>query len=88
MNENQIQMATILVSAVREFNGMDSGERKEEKGKLLLKEILTAGRTAAFFGGYDGMKQLHDAVEELVGNDNSIGYYLNYMWDGIGGWRA
>lgn len=81
-------MATQLVAMVREFGSMDKGERKEEKGRELLGKIRVSGHTAAFFGGYEAMKQLHDAAEELVGNDNSIGRVLNNEWDGIGGWWA
>lgn len=77
-----------LVALVREWEAMPSDERQGPKGQAVLEMIYTAGRTAAFFGGYDAMKALHDAAEELVGNDNSVGYRLNSMWDGIGGWWA
>lgn len=54
----------------------------------LARRIQVVGLTAAFFGGYAGMKQLHDAAEALVGSDNSIGATLNRLWDGFGGWLA
>lgn len=76
-----------LVELVREWDGMDSHERRtSERGKAILHDIQLIGATAAHFDGYDGMKQLHDAAEALVGGDNSVGYWLNSMWDGIGSW--
>ncbi|MEW5891250.1 MAG: hypothetical protein AB1768_19955 [Pseudomonadota bacterium] len=81
-------MPGLLVEMVREYEKPDQDERRGDTGKVLLEKIRTAGRTAAFFGGFDGMKQLHDAAEALVANDNSVGYWLNRMWDGIGGWWA
>lgn len=86
--ENTYRMPGLLVQMVREYEQMSQNERKNIAGIVLLGKIHTAGRTAAFFGGYDSMKQLHDAAEKLVGSDNSVGYWLNLMWDGIGGWWA
>lgn len=54
----------------------------------LAERIQVVGVTAAFFGGYDGMRKLHDAAEALVGRDNSVGGILNRLWDGVGGWWA
>lgn len=75
-----------LVELVKEYDAMDSNERRADKGQAIRKNIQLIGLTAAFFGGYDAMIKLHDAAEELVGSDNSVGYYLNQIWDGIGGW--
>lgn len=75
-----------LVAAIKTWDGLTPDQRRSTKGLALRKEVELIGKTAAFFGGYDGMKRLHDACEQLVGNDNSVGYYLNHMWDGIGGW--
>lgn len=77
-----------LVELVRTYEGMSSRERESDEAKLLLAKVHAAGYTADFFGGFDGMRRLHDAAEELVGNDNSVGYWLNYMWNGIGRWLA
>lgn len=52
------------------------------------EQIQLIGRTAAFFGGFDGMTKLHDACEAMTGNTNEIGDVLNRAWDGIGGWWA
>ena len=76
-----------LVDLVREWDGMDSAERRDSaRGKAILPDILLIGQTAAFFGGFDGMKKLHDAAEEIVGFDNSVGFWIHRLWDGIGGW--
>lgn len=75
-----------LVAAIKTWDGMTPDERRSLTGLALRKEVKTIGMTAAFFGDYDGMKKLHDACEALVGNDNSVGYWLNTMWDGIGSW--
>lgn len=76
-----------LVALVKEYEQMTPRERLTN-GRNVLQCICTAGRTAAFFDGYRGMKRLHDAAEKLVGNDNSVGYWLNRLWDGIGDWLA
>ena len=76
-----------LFELVREWDRMDSAERRDSaRGKAIQHDIELIGQTAAFFGGYDAMKRLHDAAEEIVGYDNSIGYWLNPLWDRIGGW--
>lgn len=86
--QNQYEMPVYLVKLVQKYELMSSHEREEDEGKKLREMIHVVGSTAAFFGRYDGMKELHDAAEKIVGNDNSIGYRLNLMWDRIGGWWA
>ena len=81
-------MPTALVALVQAFERLDSSQRRSAEGQALKEKIQIAGMTASFFGGFAAMKRLHDAAEALVGNDNSIGYRLNYMWDGIRGWSA
>lgn len=76
-----------LVALVQAWDRMESEQRRNSvSGKAILHDIHLIGQTAAFFGNYDGMIALHDAAEEIGGNDNSVGYWLNSMWDGIGGW--
>lgn len=77
-----------VVELVKEYDAMNSSERGEDRGQAIRKDIRLIGTTAAFFGGADGMTELHDAAEALVGKDNSVGYWLNKLWDGIGGWWA
>lgn len=81
-----MRIEEMLVEMVRKYDTMDSNGRRGAEGLAIRKEIELVGTTAAFFGGYDGMKKLHDAAEEFVNNDNSVGFYLNLIWDGIGGW--
>lgn len=78
--------ANWLIFRVREWDKLNEDQRNSDGGALLRAQIEAAGQAASFFGGYDGMKKLHDACEQQVGNDNSIGYHLNYLWDMIGGW--
>ncbi len=78
----------VIVELVRQWDAMDSDERNTPRGHAILKDVQLIGQTAAFFGGYSAMKQLHDVAENHVGNDNSIGYWLNRMWDGIGSWLS
>lgn len=85
---NPYEMPAYLVKMVQKYELMSSYERDGVEGKKLREMIHLVGSTAAFFGRYDGMKKLHDAAEKAVGNDNSIGYRLNLMWDRIGGWSA
>lgn len=77
-----------IVELVKEYDAMGSAERANERGQAIVKDIRLIGNTAAFFGGYDGMTRLHDAAEALVDKDNSVGFWLNRMWDGIGGWLS
>jgi hypothetical protein len=77
-----------LVAAIKTWDQMTPDQRRSAAGEELVKEVHLIGKTAAFFGEIEGMDKLHDACEALVGNDNSVGYYLNHMWDGIGGWQS
>jgi len=77
-----------IVALVKEWAGIERSQREQARGQEILHDLQLIGRTAAFFDGYWGMKKLHDAAEDIVGNDNSIGYWLNWMWDGIGSWCA
>jgi hypothetical protein len=76
-----------LFTLVREWDRMEQDERRDSaRGKAIRHDIELIGQTAAFFGGFDGMKKLHDAAEQIVGFDNSVGFWINRLWDGIGGW--
>jgi hypothetical protein len=81
-----MQIEHYLVAAIKTWDGMTPDERRNPAGLALRNEVKAIGMTAAFFGDYDAMKRLHDAAEDLVGNDNSVGYWLNTMWDQIGDW--
>jgi hypothetical protein len=41
-----------------------------------------------YLGGHEGLVMLLNAAEALAGRDNSVGYWLNKLWDGIGDWRS
>ena len=77
-----------LVALVQEFKSLQgaSDEESSIRQDIIREHIELIGETAAFYGGFRGMIDLHDAAEELVGCDNSIGYHLNEMWAGIGRW--
>lgn len=79
-----------LIGLVREIESMrgDRSAEAEAAREVVREKIKLIGRTAAFFGGFDGMTKLHNAVEEMTGNRNEIGDVLNRTWDGIGGWWA
>jgi hypothetical protein len=83
---NERPIADVLVELVREWDQMDKQQRNGARGQAICHDIRLIGQTAAFFGGFDGMISLHDAAEAMVGNTNEIGYYLNLLWDRIGGW--
>lgn len=83
---SQDQLPCRLVKLVQNFHQLGGYLSDKPEAEALLENIRIVGRTADFFGGYEAMKKLHDAAEELVGNDNSIGYWLNKNWDGIGSW--
>lgn len=79
-----------IVEITRELDEL-RGERDPEpcmRRDELYVRLRLIGATAAFYGGYDAMKKLHDAAERLVGNTNEAGYYINKAWDMIGGWMS
>lgn len=80
-----IGMPKLLVEMIREYENLD--DRKSEVGIALLEKIRIAGHTASFFDPRHGMDKLHDAAI-AAGNDVNIGRWLNYMWNGVGGWVA
>lgn len=73
-----------IVEMVQKFDALE--DKSTAEAHAIVDQLRLIGSTAAFFGGYAGMIKLHDAAERIVGSDNSVGYYLNRMWDGIGGW--
>lgn len=80
-----IDMPELLVEMIREYESLE--DRKSEAGIALLERIRIAGHTASFFDPCHGMDKLHDAAI-TAGNDVNIGRWLNYMWNGVGGWVA
>lgn len=80
-----MQIQHHIVELVKQYDALDRDDPEVQK---LVDQLRLIGRTAAFFGGYAGMIKLHDAAEALVGKNNSVGYHLNQLWDGIGGWWA
>ena len=69
------------------LSGTDSPTAKARRDELYT-QLRLIGATAAFYGGHDAMKKLHDAAEELVSQSNESGFYINRAWDMIGGWMA
>ena len=67
------------------LRGTSTAQADSERNQVRDK-IQIIGRTAAFFGGFDGMTKLHNACEAMTGNCNEVGDVLNRAWDGIGGW--
>jgi hypothetical protein len=84
--ESERPIEWTIADLVHEWNRMDKDQRQGPRGQAIYHDLRLIGYTADFFGGFDGMKKLHDAAERLVDNDNSIGYWLNSMWDRIGSW--
>jgi hypothetical protein len=78
----------VIVELVKQWDAMSGAERETPRGHAILNDVQLIGQTAAFFGGYGAMKKLHDAAENRVGNDNSVGYWINRMWDGVGSWLS
>ena len=78
-----------LIALVRRGVELGIGSKDQaSEGQALMAQIRSIGLTASFFGGFDGMKKLHDAAEAATGCTNEIGYVLNLAWDRIGGWDA
>lgn len=88
LNTKPGYVPVLLAQLALQYEELDRRSQEEGVGKEIVNKVQTIGRTAAWFGGFDAMKKLHDAAEETVGNNNSVGYHLNWMWDGIGGWWA
>lgn len=77
-----------LIGLVRDMIRLrgDTSSSAETERDQVREKIQIIGRTAAFFGGFDGMTKLHDKCEAMTGNRNEIGGVLNLAWDRIGGW--
>lgn len=80
--EETIVEMTRELDELRGQNAPEVNARRDE----LYARLRLIGATAAFYGGYDAMKKLHDAAERLVGNTNKAGCYITRAWDGVGGW--
>lgn len=84
----------LLVTLVRDYAQQIGGGHPlslsddDEEAKRMVRQIRLVAWGAVFIGGFGALRELHDAAESTVGNDNSIGFYLNHLWDGIGGWLA
>jgi hypothetical protein len=83
---NERPIENVLIELVQEWDDMDKQQRQGARGQAILHDIRLIGQTADFFGGFDGMKKLHDATERMVGNTNAVGFHLNLLWDRIGSW--
>lgn len=81
-----VEVEVQLIALARRMTALRGLTCVDVERDAVREAIRTIGRTAAFFGGYDAMKRLHDAVEDMTGSTNEIGYELNFAWDGIGGW--
>lgn len=77
-----------LILKVHALSAIPHFQREEPEPQAMLAEIRAIGMTAAAFNGFEGMEAIHDAAEEATGWRNEIGGALNWIWDGIGEWRA
>lgn len=77
-----------LCDLVLSFADLSRRDQEGAPGLNIRDQVRMIGRTVAWCGGFDAMKRLHDEAEDCVGNNNSVGYWLNQFWDGIGGWWA
>lgn len=82
--QDQLIAFSLEIEGLRGNTSPDATERRD----VVRENIKIIGRTAAFFGGLDAMKKLHDACEDKTGQRNEVGNVLNRTWDGIGGWNA
>lgn len=71
-------LADLVESYIKAIDNEDSVTRDK-----LAEQIKIAGKSAAFFGGFEAMTLLHDGAVDI---NPDAGYYLNRLWDGIGGW--
>lgn len=86
--EKPIEQSIIeITQELAQLRGRDEFATNARRDELYAR-LRLVGATAAFFGGWDAMKKLHDAAEALSGNNNEAGYYINRAWDMIGGWAA
>ena len=74
--QNQlIDLARDMIRLRGDRSAAADAERDQVREKI---EII--GRTAAFFGGFDGMTKLHNECEAMTGKTNEIGDVLNREW--------
>jgi hypothetical protein len=81
-----VEIEVQLIALARRMTELRGVSGVDAERDAVREAIRTIGRTAVFFGGFDAMKRLHDAVEAMTGATNEIGFELNFAWDGIGGW--
>lgn len=85
----ELPIEQTILEMTRELESLrHQGDSAMPRREELFKQLRLIGMTASFFGGWDAMKKLHDAAENLVGNTNQAGFYLNNAWDMIGDWVA
>ena len=79
-----------LIALTREMVSLrgDSSQEATDRRDIVREHIKIIGCTAAFFGGSEAMKKLHDACEDKTGKRNEVGEVLNLAWDGISNWWA
>lgn len=82
--------AATLVSLVQQWVPLRGAQEKNQRAraKKLADKIQLIGQIAYDLGGIEAMRDLDYVAESLVGNDRSVGYWLMYLWDGVGEWAA
>ena len=80
------KQATFLINLVDKYIAADKNKNEREK-EIYLEQIKSVGETAHFLGGFDAMKELHDAAAYNSDPERyDIADRLNRIWDGIGSW--
>lgn len=84
--QNNKEFVTSLVSLIQQYAAMSSADRQEPAGQSLRDRIRAIGEAADYFEGFEGMQRLLREAESRVGEDGSMGRWLDGIWDRIGEW--
>lgn len=84
--QNNTQFVTTLVSLVQQYAAMSNTDRQGPAGQSIRERIRAIGEAADYFEGFEGMQRLLREAESKVGDDGSMGRWLDGIWDRIGEW--
>jgi hypothetical protein len=84
--QNNTQFVDGLVTLVQEYEAMSSAARLGPAGQAVRERIRVIGEAADYFEGFEGMQRLLREAESRVGDDGSMGRWLDGMWDRVGEW--
>jgi hypothetical protein len=84
--KNNTQFINGLVALVQQYAAMSSADHQGPTGYAVRERIRVIGEAADYFEGFEGMQRLLREAESRVGDDGSMGRWLDSIWDRVGEW--